>query len=187
MRFGHYCLPSESATRDIRGKVQVELAVLALLEGRLHGALSRRADIGSGPLGVDGEVGGLEGESDAHAGVGVVHGGDLVVDLSLGVTTLLGGGGDDVDVDGDVASSDAADLLVGGADPGGLVQGRDMLGGGLFNSTSVVLGGGEARGDGSQAEGGELHGRRSWIERTKGVLKAVRLERMEPCWKVIGD
>ena len=145
-------LPSESATRNVRSKVQVELAVLALLKGRLHGALSRRADIGGRPLGVNGEVGGLEGERDAHAGVGVVHGGDLVVDLGLGVAALLRGGGDDVDVDGDVASGDAADLLVGGTDPGGLVQGRDVLGGGLFNSTSVVLGGGEARGDGGQAD-----------------------------------
>jgi hypothetical protein len=151
-------LPSESATGDVRSKVQVKLAVLALLQGRLHGALSRRADIGSGPLGVDGEVGRLESESDAHAGVGVVHGGDLVVDLSLGVTTLLGRSGDDVDIDGDVASGDTADLLVGGADSGGFVQGRDVLGGGLFDGTSVVLGGGEARGDGGQADGRELHG-----------------------------
>lgn len=151
------CLPSESATRDIGSEVKVEFGVATLLQSRLHGALSRRADISSSPLGVDGEVGGLEGESNAHAGVGVVHGGDLVVDLGLGVTTLLGRSGDNVDIDGNVASGNTADLLVGSTDSGSLVQLSDVLGRGLFNSTSVVLGGGEARGDGSQGDGSELH------------------------------
>lgn len=153
--------PSESAAGDVGGEVKVELAVATLLQGSLHAALSGGAKVGSGPLGVDGEVGGLQAESDAHARVGVVHDGDLVVDLGLGVPRALGLGGNDVDIDGNVASSNTADLLFGSTESGSLVQRSDLLSRRVLDSTSVVLGAGEAGGDGSQAEGRELHGGRS--------------------------
>ena len=109
-------LPSESATGDVGCEVQVKLAVATLLQGSLHAALSARANVRGGPGVVDGEVGGLQAERDSHAGVGVVHGGDLVVDHGLRVAALLGRGRDDVDVDGDAGGRGAADLQVGGAD-----------------------------------------------------------------------
>lgn len=56
-------------------KVDVEVAVGALAEGLFHGELGAVV----GPVGVDGEVGGDEGEGEAVGGEGVLEDGELVV------------------------------------------------------------------------------------------------------------
>lgn len=103
---------------EVLEDVQVQVFVGSLAQGLLHGELGAV----DGPVAVDGVVGTLEGELDVVRGVGLVEGGDLVVDHG-GLQFMLvdwkfrnwvkktygnvaiaerGGGGNNVEVDVDV-------------------------------------------------------------------------------------